>query len=172
MKKICIFLVVLMLICTVFFVGCDKEDEQELQYGKPYIYNNITFERDAGLKYSDINAITGQFTSASFKGEKPTNFEEFEAWLLENLDDYSIVKFEGENKVVYYYSVSIYSISFTETEATFVGEGTTTFEYSFVNGECVLSEESEKIVLRYKNGVVSLVRELTEGYRIVYNYKI
>jgi len=163
-------------VCTVSAcVGFAACSQKEMQLDKEYVYSSISFKKAADITLSDVSSfIPFGYT------DKISNISDFEKFLVENLDTYSIYRHSSAGNERIYLAEFTHSLRVTEGYEdvengytfwlTYKGE---TLDFGAVRSEDDFTFVNDsRDVYYFKNGAFHYDLELNEKFAVVYNYKM
>ena len=163
LKKI--FLSALCLLC-LFFVACAPAQPKE---GAEYTYKQMSFKRGNDLQIQDL-ANFMPMAAAFPGGELPQSVDEFEDFLLEYVDSYSIIRQTENGQERVFLKTEIVSVTLSESVLTVkTQDGETDYPYTKEGNRYVTDTD---FTFYFEKGEFRYDLAFTENFSAVYHYSI
>lgn len=155
-----LFAVCLAAVCVIGFSACGGE----LRYNAEYTYSGYEFSKAKDLKIEDLNAFL-----PAFSAEEIDSVKDFENFLRENFETYSIVRLTENGSEKVYLKTDITSVKADETTFT-VRKGDTENAYAYTrDGDAFLTDLTDDFY--FSQGEFHYELRFNEKFAVVYNYK-
>ena len=160
--------VLLLLVCVLclFFVACAPAQPKE---GAEYTYKQISFKRGKDLQIEDLANFMPM--AAAFPGGKlPQSVDEFEDFLLEYVDSYSIIRQTENGQERVFLKTEIVSVTLSESVLTVkTQDGETDYPYTKDGNRYVTDTD---FTFYFEKGEFRYDLAFTENFSAVYHYSI
>lgn len=160
--------VLLLLVCVLclFFVACAPAQPKE---GAEYTYKQISFKRGKDLQIEDL-ANFMPMAAAFPDGKLPQSVDEFEDFLLEYVDSYSIIRQTENGQERVFLKTEIVSVTLSESVLTVkTQDGETDYPYTKEGNRYVTDTD---FAFYFEKGEFRYDLAFTENFSAVYHYSI
>ncbi len=160
--------VLLLLVCVLclFFVACAPAQPQT---GAEYTYSQLSFKRGKGVNMEDLASFVPAAAVLS-DGKLPQSVEEFENFLLEYVDSYSIIRQTENGQERVFLKTDIVSVTLSESVLTIkTQDGETDYPYTKEGNRYVTDTD---FTFYFEKGEFRYDLAFTENFSAVYHYSI
>ena len=162
-------------------VSCQPK---ELQLDKEYVYTDISFKKAKDLTIEDVAAFAPLFSAAMVGIDPVDTVKEFEEYIRQNIDTYSIVRLTENGSERIYIKPSITSIRITEGYPYIAKAYSLWLKYEDKEEELRYGAEREGDVFTipdsvatlddfyFSSGALHYDLVFNEKFSVVYNYEL